>query len=88
MRDVGLLAARREALPRLGRNDAIRIVDQEVPAPARGRQLPVRLIVERVGVRRIAEGLVRKIDLQHFHGVVKGDPVAIAQVGHDRFTGT
>src|SRR6266511_6025256 len=48
VRDVGLLAAGREAVPRLGRDGAIGVVDQEVPAPAGSRPPPIGLVVERV----------------------------------------
>src|SRR5437899_1371449 len=48
VRDIGLLAAGSVAVPRLGRDNALGIVDQEIPAPAGSRDAALYLVVESV----------------------------------------
>jgi hypothetical protein len=89
--DVGVLSTRGEAVPNLGRDGAVDILDEEVSAVLGRGELAVHLVVELIAVHLVVELIdlpearERKpgeIDLHHLQGVVKRDAVLDCPIAH------
>ncbi len=80
--DVGVLAARGEAVPDLRRDEAIGVDDEKVPALAGRFHPPVGLVVELVDLRLGRERQPGKIGLHRADVVVQRDPIPHRSLSH------
>ncbi len=80
--DVRILAARGEAVPDLGRDEAIGVDDEKIPALAGRFHPPVRFVVELVDLRLGRERHARKIGLHRADVVVQRDPLPHRSLSH------
>jgi hypothetical protein len=80
--DVGVLSTRGEAVPNLGRDGAVDILDEEVSAVLGRGELAVHLVVELIDLPEARERKPGEIDLHHLQGVVKRDAVLDCPIAH------